>query len=315
MAGKTVAVYDNSESYIKSFLKYVSRRKESWMEIKGFTETDALEGFLSSRPVDLLLFSMEELVDEKENLESRYEKFISHKNVKEFVYFGERRNSKSRIRHVNKYQSAKKILAEIQEILLPEDEEEEDSEKNAEKQVSLIGVYDPAQEGASVRAALEIAEELSVQKETLFLDFDRFPLVAAITGSEPSGTISDLIYYYKTNSRKLKEGLEEKCQHLGTLDYLTGPEDREDMFEIPEKEWPAFLRKLAFSGGYAAVVVHMGEAFSDLMSFFDSCSEVFLPVYSDNVSIQKHFLMSQYLYSKGRKDLFEKIQYLNEPSL
>ena len=166
MAGKTVAVYDNSESYIKSFLKYVSRRKESWMEIKGFTETDALEGFLSSRPVDLLLFSMEELVDEKENLESRYEKFISHKNVKEFVYFGERRNSKSRIRHVNKYQSAKKILAEIQEILLPEDEEEEDSEKNAEKQVSLIGVYDPAQEGASVRAALEIAEELSVQKET-----------------------------------------------------------------------------------------------------------------------------------------------------
>lgn len=314
MAGKTVAVFDSSESYIQHFLKYTGQKKERWMEITGFTEPEALEEFLERKPVDLLLFSMEELVDEEEDLEEKYERFISHKNVKEFVYFGERRNSRCRFRHVNKYQSMKKILAELQEILLPEEAEACGFEEDPEHPLLLVGIYDPSREGASVRTALEIAEELSVQKETLLLDFERFPLIPIVTGVFPSGTISDLIYYYKTHSRKLKEGLEEKRQSYHSLDFLTGPEDREDMYEIPEKEWPRFIRELAGCGGYEAVVIYMGEAFSDLIFFFDSCTEVYLPSGNDEVSNQKLRLLARYIRSKGRGDLLEKLQQVTYES-
>lgn len=308
MAGKTVAVYDSSESYIRQLLKYLNQKKEGWLEITGFTDTAALKEFLDRKPVDILLFSMEELVDEEEDSEEGYADFIRHKNVKEFIYLGERRNSKSRLRHINKYQSIKKILAELQEILLPRADPHSGTFADPNADVLLVGIYDPAQKGESIHAALDIAEELSMQKETLFIDFDRFPLIASITDSPGYGSVSDLIYYYKTNPERLREGLEEKRQRYHNLDFLTGPEDREDMSEIPEKEWPGFLKGLGAGGGYEAVVVYMSEAFSDLEFFFDCCAQVFLPAYEDEDAVQKMYLFAKFLYNKGRQDLFEKVQ-------
>lgn len=314
MAGKTVAVYDSSESYIQQFLKYVNRRNERWLEVTGFTDTEALQEFLDKKPLDLLLFSMEELVDEEQDLEERYMPFIGHHNVREFVYFGERRNSKSKIRHINKYQSAKMILEELKEILFPKQEGTENAFPAAEEGAQLIGVYDPAGGGTSVSAALELAEELSVQKETLLLDFDRFPMIAWFTGFDSYGSLSDLIYYYKTNPQKLKEGLDEKKRRYHNLDFLTGPEDREDMKEMKEEEWPGFLKELARLGGYDAVVVYMGEAFSDLESFFDHCAQVFVPVHTDEVSTRKLYSFARHLNGRGRQDLFGKIQNLYVPA-
>lgn len=337
MAVKTVAVYDCSESYIEQFVNYVNRKKEQRMEVLGFTDLKALEDFLSRRSVDVLLFSMEDLVDEplvirdfseedipeeegrrnekEEDPESRYEKFIEHRNVREFIYLGERRNSRSRIRHINKYQSMKKILAELQEILAPKQDPGFDLTKEETERAALIAVYDPAQKCSSIQAALEIAEEFSVQKETLLIDFDRFPQISQITGTGESGSLSDLIYFYRTNPQRLKEGLEEKCRRFHNLDFLTGPEDREDMDEITEKDWPAFLKDLAVCGGYEVVVVYMSEAFKNLESFFDSCMQIYVPTYTDEVSTGRMYAFAKYLYGKGRKDLFEKVQnlYIHPP--
>lgn len=313
MAGKTVAVYDCSESYISQFLKYANSNPESGMELLGFTKLEDLDQFLKGCPVDLLLFSMEELVEEEENLEEKYDHFIGHNQVKEFVYLGERRNSKSRMKHIDKYQSTKTILHQIREILYPKEEEAEIAllpEETELYRITLVGVYDPAQNAQSVYSALEVAEDFSLQTETIFIDFDRFSLLEAEIGRELRGTVSDLLYFYQTFPLKMKEVLREKCIRYHNLDYLPGPEDFEDKEILSEKEWPEFFRTLAVCGGYETVVVYMGEAFSNLESFFDHCTQVFVPAGSDDLSVQKMYLFAKHLYGKGRRDLYEKVQNL-----
>ena len=71
MAKKNVAVYDDSEGYIKRFLEYVTSRRIPWLEVTGFTKTKALKEYLEQNRVDLLLFSLEMAVEEEGDREDR----------------------------------------------------------------------------------------------------------------------------------------------------------------------------------------------------------------------------------------------------
>ena len=173
--------------------------------------------------------------------------------------------------------------------------------------VLLVGVYDPSNNAKSFEAALALAEGLSAEKETLLLDFERFSSISLYTDLKSYGSISDLIYFYQTNPRKIREEVVEKKTRYHNFDLLAGPEDREDMKEIPEEEWPKFLRTLGVRGGYQAIVVYMEEAFSNLEYFFDHCDQIYLPMHGDKVSTEKEYQLAKYLYSKGRRDLYERI--------
>ncbi len=330
MAKKTVAVYDCSEGYMNRFLKYVSRRGDPRYEVVGFTDFSALEEFLDNHKVRVLLFSAEETVGEvtpteeelfgidwpfKETVEKEpeieeavYEKLINHKNVGRFVYFGEKRNSRSRIRHINKYQPMKNILSDLERLVLTKREREEIVEEAYENEnLDFIGVYDPSNGYSSICKALDIAERLSIRKNTLFIDFDRFPVLAKNLKLDENSSISDLIYYYKATPSKLPEILAEKKKAYRSVDFLRGPEDMEDMEEIKEADWPEFLRALAKAGGYEAMVVYMGEAFRNLENFFASCSRVYLFSGFDEVSNKRTGILYKELMYCRRDDILQKL--------
>ena len=309
MAKKNVAVYDDSEGYIKRFLEYVTSRRIPWLEVTGFTKTKALKEYLEQNRVDLLLFSLEMAVEEEGDREEECEFFSSHENVREFVYFGQRRNSHSRIRHMNKYRSMEEILADVQKILFGEEGGDESFlSQTEEAAVELIGYYDLRWSGASLHGAIEIAEELSGTKEVLLIDLERFSLLPEMTRTDPDSSISDLIFFYKTNPSRMKESLMKKKKRFNGIDMLSSPEDPEDLEEIPEKEWPAFLKKIGFLGGYGAVVVHMGEAFHSLVWMFEACSRVWMPGVVNSSDEIRRRKLAAYFVNRGRKDLYEKIQ-------
>lgn len=314
MAKKNVAVYDCSDTYIKRFLKYVNGQKPEGFSVIGFSEMDALKQYLENNRVDILLFSLEEQFIKDPDAEEVCAGLIGHPSVREFVYFGERRNSKSKVKHINKYQAAGKILLALTEILFPGREEvfpEEETGRKAE----LISVYAPAPEEEAAICALEIAELLSVRKEVLFLDLERFSLLGGeYEGGQETG-LSDLIYVYQTNPRKLTECLRERRYRYHNMDILTAPDNMEDMDEIPEKEWPVFIQHLADSGGYDAVVVHLAEAFRNPEYLFDVSDRIYTPSSQSEYALKKMRLLAMHCCGKGRRDLYDKMQVVLTPAV
>lgn len=307
MTRGVVAVYDDSEEYIGRLAAYVNQEKEAGFELIGFSEAEALAQFLEGRRVDILLFSMEALLEEAEDREAEYDRFLSHSNVREFVYFGERRNSRTTLRHINKYQSADRILEELRKILqegIPAPLADE-AALSADG-IELVGIYAPGGENGMSMTALQIAEMKSARKQVLFVDMDRFSLVADYLHVEPGSGITDLLFYYKTNRQKLSECLCEKKTRCRSIDFLAGPESLEDMNELAEHEWPDFFRTVAKSGGYETVVIYMAEAFRNLEGFLEACREIYTPMTKEEMSGKKMERFTAHLCGKGRRDLIER---------
>ena len=138
MSKALLAVYDSSKDYVDRFLDYIKKKHYLPFESIGFTDTKALESYLVRNKVDLLLYSREEFVEEIESSEPECEQFIRHENVREFAYLGKRRNSKSRVNHINKYQSMKAILEEVRIIL---NEDNYFDEERETKKINVVGIY------------------------------------------------------------------------------------------------------------------------------------------------------------------------------
>lgn len=308
MGRRLTAVYDSDPEYIKRFLDYAEDHHFRWIELIGFTDLKALKKYLDKNKIGLLLFSMEEMIGQNrgfEETERECENFAAHKNTELFVYLGERRNSKSVVEHIHKYQPASRIFAELRELLFSEEAEEAEG-RPASDGPELLGIYSPGQDAGTLQVALDTAEAASARKEVLLIDMDRFSLLPEIAGVSPDCSLSDLIYFYRTNPLRLKEGLLEKRKRYESIDVLRGPEDMEDLEELKEKDWPDFLKTLADAGGYETIVIHLGEAFRNQESIFDLCSSIYTPLAENEESRQKMYKFAQYYCSNGRRDIYEK---------
>ena len=311
MQRKTVAVYDGSEGYIKQLMEYFGRKKDLWFDAKGFSKIEALVDYLTHHKVDLLLFSMEDLVDDENDHESKYEKFLTHENVKEYAYFGERRNSKSRIRHISKYQSVEGIIAEIKELLFSEEEQQDmEDSKGTEKPSELVCVYTPAPDPSTELVSLQLAEILASEMRTLLIDLDRYSILAYLTGLKEEDTLSDLIFYFKTNKQKIKSCLEQKRKRYHNIDILSASANAEDIDEIPEEEWTDFIMELARCGGYESVVLYMGEVFRKPELLFSAADVVYVPLPKEDDAIYKASKFMKYLLDSEYPDVLDKIRLM-----
>lgn len=297
---KTVfAVFDSSKDYIEKFLDYIKRKKNTSFEILGFSDRKALSNYVKTNTIDVLLFSQEEEVDDEKNGEESCEIFISHENIKKFVYLGKQRKSKTTVRHIYKYQSMEKIIYELTELT---DREESKEEKHFCK---LIGVYCLSPNSETFQVSLNIAAKLSMNSSILFLCFDRF----SILDSEQTGksSISDLIYYFKNNPKKIKEELNKTVGHYKGFDFLTAPTELSDIDELSFSQWKDFFSTIAKEGNYEWLIIDMYEVFKNLEEIFASCEKVYIPIVKNDYELRKVKMLKEYLNGRERKDLLEKL--------
>ena len=307
MAKKTVAVYDSSEGYIRRLMEYLNQKKDLWFDVKGFNDTTSLEAYLNKHKVDVLLFSMEELVEEEEDKEEKYDKVIHHENVKEFIYFGERRNSKSVVRFISKYQSVEDILDGLRDVIFSKEEQRNmEADNERQKRADLTCIYAPSGDGELVSIALRLSEMVSAHMRVLLIDMSRFSLLPILLEGEERGNLSDLLYYYTTNPQRMRECLNESRCRFNNVDVLSASDDMEDLNELPEEKWPDFIQRIAACGGYESVFIYMGEAFRNLEYLFDDCDVIYIP------EVERYtvkFIISRfvkYWMEKGRSDILDK---------
>lgn len=298
-----LAVFDSSREYIDKFFDYIKRKRNFTFEILGFSDVNALEDYVEANRIDVLLFSQEELVDKEKTSEEICEKFISHENVRKFIYLGKQRKTKTTLRHINKYQSMENVMKELMELM--------DMEEPGEivNNYSLQGIYCLVPSEETAKAALTITSNLAMSSDLLYINFDRF----TILDSSQSGnySISDLVYFYKTNPKKIKEEFNKAVGHYRGFDFLTAPLEQSDIDELSFFEWKEFLSMLAEVGNKDVIVIDMYEAFKNLEEVFSNCEKVYVPLMGDDYSIRKMKMLKEYFAGRGRADLLEKMVIMN----
>ena len=303
--GKAVlAVFDNSREYVDRFLGYVKKKKNLPFEVVAFTDDQILGEYLSRNKVRILLYSQEEMIDEEEAEDTRCEKYIDHPHVGEFLYLGKRRNSRSRLRHINKYQSMETILEELLQIM---DLSEEGKSANPVDIPTVYGIYMITPGIAALKTSLQIAAGCAAATSLLYIELDRFSLLDQVLPIEKSCSISDLIYFYRINREQMKESLRKTKETRNGFDLLGAPLDLEDLDAITEEEWPDFLQALADCGEYDTVILDMHEAFRDLEMIFSFCSKIYVISDDSGFAKEKMKKMTETLRNKEREDLIRKM--------
>lgn len=296
-----IAVYDENQSYVDRFISYSKKRLGMRREIAGFTDVDALINYLKENKIKVLLLS-EEGINKEQEAEKINEKIIETKNVEKLVYLGQSKNIHGKFLHINKYQSMNKILTEVEE-LLGEKEIENDEESVAE----IYGIYSPCMSAQIKKFAFGICENLAQNKKVLYINLERFSGIVTKLGISKDSSISNLIYFYKTNPRKLRESLDETKIRQGGFDILTAPLDMADIDEIELEEWKKFINALAIAGDYKAVVIDMYEAFNNLEPIFAMCKKIYIPLFGGADEKEKVYEFKEYFEIRNRQDLLKKI--------
>ncbi len=297
-----LAVYDESQSYVDRFINYSKKRLGMKDKIIGFTDTQALINYLQSNKIKILLISEEEWVKKKEDPEKINEKIIETQNVEKLIYLGERKNSKSKLLHINKYQSMNKILNEVEELIDAKEQKE-----SFDSGVEIFGIYAPSSNDKVKGFACSICENLAQTKKVLYINLERFSGINTKLGIAKDSSISNLIYFYKTNPKKLREGLEDLKIKTNGFDILTAPLDMADIDEIELEEWKSFMNEIAIAGTYQAIVLDMHEAFNNLEPIFSMCKKVYMPLTGGKDEKEKVYEFKEYFEIRNRVDLLKKI--------
>ncbi|MBQ9815040.1 MAG: hypothetical protein IJM53_05040 [Lachnospiraceae bacterium] len=273
MSRPVLAVYDDSPDYVNRFLGYLAKIKDFPFDPHGFTEMDSLERYIASHEIGVLVISMEDAPgktrDEEMMLEHRMEDCISEVGER-CIYLGERRNSRCRLKHVDKYQAVSDVVDEILACCRESGWYEPVQDRRKTK---IIGIYLPVFSVGDVDRILQTAAIEAAKAKTLFISLRRFTGLDRKLGC--TAGLSDEIYYFKTNRDKIREALKSDIKPFMNMDVLICSVNQEDLDEI--NDWTDFLNCLAGAGGYESIVLDMGEAFRSLAEAFDMCDIVYVP--------------------------------------
>ena len=335
MAKSTLAVYDSCPSYIERLLSYANSKKNLAFDIVGFTDFEALNDYLKRSEKTVLLISLN---DDEKNIEQVRMVLTTNSNL--FVIFlgeqhlADRINSEipgglSKMACINKYQSAANIVAEISAQL-------EDFNIRPDGRISnlhVAGIYSPVDKVSHVKLAPVIMKRLvksenSERNKVLYINLEPFSGANKWLDYPKNTGMSDVIYFYKTNRRRLAETLGGVKGSYCGMDVLTAPVNPDDLEELSEEEWLDFLATLSVTGGYQYILIDMAAIHSKLIDVIFEYGNLYIPAlpYSENrtyrsvlthkagstavndqIAMEKMREFREYLVSLGRKDDYDKI--------
>lgn len=299
------AVFDCSEDYVRRFSGYIKRKKGLPFVLYAFTQKEALTDFIKSRKTDLVLLgegcaaggSLKELSDEI---------ISASQNTARTALLTDKRLARvSELACVERYTSMEEIISQIIEILTEIREIPSGCEAFGGS-ITITGIYSFGHLDEAVNFALDLAGRGPGQKKALYVNLNRFSGLETGPDGPPAASLSDIIYYYRSGSAKIRSAWLNARRRINGIDVLTAPEHMEDLDLIADKGWDGFLKRLAQISGADEVILDMAEGVRNLETAFDMCSRIYL-ICGGFRDRQRETQLKSFLKSSGREDLIGRI--------
>lgn len=296
---RIMAVYDVDPFYADRFAEFANHKETTPFTAVAFTSISRLKAFAAQQPVELLLVGDDVEEAELEGIE-----------VGQVIRLSETGAAKDGAPAVYKYQASDSVLREVMACYQVQERPVLMTATGRKSQV--IGVYSPVSRCGKTGFAVTLGQVLAREKKVLMLSLEEFSGLGALTGTVHSGSLSDLIYYYRQGTyNSLRLG--SVVYNWGGLDYVPPVTYAEDLADVQGEELAGLMAQIAGESVYEVILVDLGHFGRDVEKLLALCDVIYVPVKEDVVSTAKLEEWKGYLSASGREAMWERIRLLRLP--
>lgn len=296
---KIMAVYDVDVRYADRFAEFANQKDNVPFQVVAFTSLEKLKTFSETETIDLLLVS-----------DSVTEEELAKIAAGQVVRLSESGMAKDGEAAVYKYQASDHVLREVMAWYQPQEALPFMSVQGRRSRIT--GVYSPVGRCGKTSFALTLGLVLSRDRKVLYLTFEEFSGLSALTGTVHEGGLSDLLYYYTQRDYNTVR-LGSVTYNWGGLDYIPPVTYAEDKTGVEKSAFGGLARRIAADGVYEELIVDVGQFCGGTEDILELCDVIYVPVKEDVISTAKLEEWKTYLKSSGRGQLQEKLRFLKLP--
>lgn len=299
MAKYALAVYDPCRLYIERLLEYAGNQNHPAFELRGFTDLSVLYAYLQNNKIKAVLFSRETENNRITNAETEILTGMEKMRDLKIIFLGEQpltAPEPQQIPWINKYQPADRLLEEVYACLFPAGSA---AAGQADKgNLRLAGLYCPWDKCSHPDAAAVLVRTLQECEEktcgrVLYINLEQFSGMQARMDRKWDASISDIIFYYRTNREKVAEIIHQTIGSFREMDVLTAPRNWTDMEEIGKEEWPDFFAELSVAGDYQYILIDMPVFMSEIMDVISEYGNLYVPALPYSSGYEKRGILTR----------------------
>jgi hypothetical protein len=264
---KIMAVYSSDAIYATRFMEFLKKRKEPGFEIAVFTSIKSLVDYSLINEIEILLLgeTISEIEDIKHNSKYIYQLF---EHPDDCIV--------KNIPGVFKYQSAKKIIAEI--ILDYDRKTITGSDYESRNNIDIISVIPVNGNLNKVSFAWSLAFLLSERKNVLFIVMDLIPVSLLGQADETNHSLSEFIYYLKENNPGVTMKIKQLIESNGGLSYLTGLTHGWDLLSLTKEDMKNCIEEIRLHTDFNTVIFYLGYYADSMMEVINQSDIVFISI-------------------------------------
>ena len=263
-----IAICDKDSDYANSLADYFRVKGCLSSEIVVFTKYEHFSEFFDTHTLDILLinesFYASHTAISSPNLFKLCETRMYEEDEDEICLF--------------KYTSAEELLREVMAHYKPVMNSSIAIPFSKLRKSKLIGIYSPVHRCGKSSFSLALALQHSLKYTCLFLSFDDYSSLRALSGEicENDKTIDDLLYYFEQSSDVFHSKLLSVIRHFQQLDYIAPSSKCCTICDISSSRQIIFLEKLMDIGRYEYIFVDFGSL-SPIYPLLPLCSKLYVP--------------------------------------
>lgn len=254
MAKETLAVYDPDQFYLERLLGRLRSSDGLSMEVAGFTDIDILWDCLRNNYVKALLISQPETKALEEDVKNVLKAVVADRNLvvmllgdpESSLELAAAINEGAEIKCIDKYQSVNNIAEEVKGYVKRTGSF---APRDNGKDYKLCLMYSPIDKVTHPEMAASLfrslKEESTSELRGMYINLESFSGMRRIMDRVGEGSVSDAIYYYKTNPARLPELLRRARGSYAGMEVLLAAACLDDIKELSPESWPDFLAQVA----------------------------------------------------------------------
>lgn len=298
------AVCDTEMEYAYNFMEYLNQKKNIPFEVHAFTSPEVLADFARNNEIEILLISDKAMREEIRTLP-----------IHQIVILSEGVHSPTLDQYpaVYKYQSSDAVIREVMACYGAKSGDAPMLTLIPKKEMRVIGIYSPVGRTQKTSFALTLGQILSRDRAVLYLNMESHSGFEQLLECKYDKGLSDILYYARQENKNIIYKMRSMIQSMQNLDYLPPAASPMDIQTASYEEWIWLFEEIEKNSNYEVLILDIGDGVAQLYQILDHCSELYIPVRSDVVSMAKVTQFESLLKTWDFQSVLAKMRKIHVP--
>lgn len=313
-----IAMYDE-KGYTERLADYLSRNHGELFEVRLFTQTEPLKGFLKDGVADLLLIGEEEFAKEKWDWEmctgiGTVVLLVGNEQSSTKIPDTVEDSLEAKIKKIYQYQSAQSIIRELIKLVADREHIYDIGIRKEQGATRMIGVYSPFG-GAGVSSFAKMLAGKEGKRDTLLICMEFFDGLGSPENRQEKTEcyrgLSELIFYVHQEDKNIGLKILSLIENYDGVDCIRTVSDYRDLLNLSPRDAINLMRHLREETGYSRVVIDIGFMGAAIMEVLASCDELYFPESNTESQKQKWLHFQHILKKEHLEDVLKRVQYVD----